>query len=219
MTGARTRLDDVLRENEELRSRLAEAQETLDAIRSGIVDALVVETPDGNRVFTLQSADHPYRLFVEEMQQGAVTLSVTGTILFCNKRFTEIVGVRRSVAPGDAVPGARGVGKPPGLRRTPGAVRERAGHRRDHARHLGRGGHPRVPGRQGVPGRRLARFLCGGLRPRRAQAPREDRRGRDPTSCRPEGEGAASQGGPPPGQEQPPGHREHARPPGKRRRG
>lgn len=91
MTGSRTTLDDVVRENEELRSSLREAQETLDAIRSGAVDALVVRTPEGNQVFTLQGADHPYRLFVQEMQEGAVTLSVSGTILFCNRRFTEIV--------------------------------------------------------------------------------------------------------------------------------
>lgn len=91
MTGARIRPDDLLRVNEALRLRLTEAQETLDAIRSGTVDALVVDTPDGNRVFTLQGADHPYRLFVQEMQEGAVTLSVAGTILFCNKRFAEIV--------------------------------------------------------------------------------------------------------------------------------
>jgi PAS domain S-box-containing protein len=92
MTAPRPSLADVRRENEELRSRLQEAQETLEAIRSGGVDALVVATPDGNRVFALQGADHPYRLFVEEMQQGAVTLSVTCTLLFCNKRFAQIVG-------------------------------------------------------------------------------------------------------------------------------
>jgi two-component system, sensor histidine kinase PdtaS len=91
MTGTRTTLDDVMRENEELRSSLSEAEDTLEAIRSGLVDALVVETPEGKRVFTLQGADHSYRLFVEEMQQGAVTLSIAGTILFCNKRFAEIV--------------------------------------------------------------------------------------------------------------------------------
>jgi PAS domain S-box-containing protein len=92
MTGTRPKPADILRENEELRSKLREAQETLEAIRSGGVDALVVATPDGSRVFTLQNADHPYRVFVEEMQQGSVTLSVTGTILYCNKRFTEVVG-------------------------------------------------------------------------------------------------------------------------------
>lgn len=91
MTGARVTPDDLLRENEALRSRLTEAQETLEAIRSGGVDALVVGTPDGNRVFTLQGADHPYRLFVQDMQEGAVTLSLAGTILFCNKRFTQTV--------------------------------------------------------------------------------------------------------------------------------
>ena len=92
MTGTRPKLADILRENEELRSRLGEAHETLDAIRSGGVDALVVATPDGHQVFSIKNADQPYRVFVEEMQQGAVTLSTTGTILYCNKRFAKIVG-------------------------------------------------------------------------------------------------------------------------------
>ena len=41
-------------EHAELRARLEEAEETLRAIRSGEVDALVVETADGPQIFTLQ---------------------------------------------------------------------------------------------------------------------------------------------------------------------
>jgi hypothetical protein len=40
-------------ELEELRQRLQEAEETLDAIRNGKVDALVVSGPSGEKVFTL----------------------------------------------------------------------------------------------------------------------------------------------------------------------
>lgn len=42
-------------ELEELRQRLQEAEETLDAIRSGEVDALVVSGPSGEKVFTLSA--------------------------------------------------------------------------------------------------------------------------------------------------------------------
>ena len=76
----------------EMRLRLQEAEETIRAIRSGAVDAFVVEEPHGARVYTLQSADRPYRLLVEEMQQGALTLRDDGAIAYCNRRFAELVG-------------------------------------------------------------------------------------------------------------------------------
>ena len=76
----------------ELRLRLEEAEETIRAIRSGAVDAFVVEVSDGARVYTLETADRPYRLLVEEMQQGALTLSDDGTIAYCNRRFADLVG-------------------------------------------------------------------------------------------------------------------------------
>jgi len=78
---------------EDLRARLAEAEETLRAIRSGEVDALVVAGAQGEQVFTLESADYSYRIFLQEMHEGAVTLSAAGVILYCNRRFAEMVGV------------------------------------------------------------------------------------------------------------------------------
>src|SRR3954451_8562455 len=78
-------------ELEELRNRLREAEETLSAIRNGEVDALVVSGPGGDQVFSLKGAEQPYRVFVEQMQQGALTLAPDGTILFCNRRFAEFI--------------------------------------------------------------------------------------------------------------------------------
>lgn len=80
-------------ENADLRRRLEEAEETLDAIRSGAVDAFLVEGPDGECVYSLQTSDHPYRRLVESMKEGALTLDMDGSILFCNLRFAELVGV------------------------------------------------------------------------------------------------------------------------------
>jgi PAS domain S-box-containing protein len=74
-----------------LRRRLDEAEETLRAIRSGEVDALVVEGTDGERVYTLDGAERPYRALIESMQQGAVTLSDDGTVLYCNRCFAAMV--------------------------------------------------------------------------------------------------------------------------------
>lgn len=70
-----------------LRARLQEAEETLRAIRHGEVDAVVVQGPRGVQLYTLKGADEPYRVLVEEMNQGAVTLSADGAVLYCNRRF------------------------------------------------------------------------------------------------------------------------------------
>lgn len=48
-----------------LRTRMEEAEETLRAIRSGEVDGLVVTGPQGEQVFTLKGADHPYRVMID----------------------------------------------------------------------------------------------------------------------------------------------------------
>jgi hypothetical protein len=58
----------------ELRARLAELEETLRAIRSGEVDALVVSEGSRERIYTLQGADHVYRIMVEAISEGAATL-------------------------------------------------------------------------------------------------------------------------------------------------
>jgi PAS domain S-box-containing protein len=80
----------LLRQMTELQHRLAEAEDTLNAIRSGAVDALVVHTPRGEQLFTLKGADQTYRALVEAMNEGAVTLK-GGIISYCNNHFAEMV--------------------------------------------------------------------------------------------------------------------------------
>jgi PAS domain S-box-containing protein len=75
----------------QLQSNLREAQETLLAIRTGEVDAVVVHGPHGNQVFSLTSAEQPYRFYVERMQEGAVTISQEGLVLYANRRFADTV--------------------------------------------------------------------------------------------------------------------------------
>src|SRR5262245_46627482 len=82
--------DQLLLENEELHRRLEEVDETLRAIRAGEVDAVVVGAAH-EQVFTLETADKPYRLLVEQMPQGAATLTVDGAILYCNQRFADLL--------------------------------------------------------------------------------------------------------------------------------
>lgn len=72
-------------------SLVEELQETLRAIRNNEVDALVIDGPDGQQVFTLQGADQPYRTLMETMAEGALTMAVDGTILYCNQQLAEML--------------------------------------------------------------------------------------------------------------------------------
>ena len=74
-----------------LRARLAAADETLRAIRSGEVDTVVVAGKEGSQVFTLEGADHAYRVLIESMNEGALTLTADKTILYANQCFAKMV--------------------------------------------------------------------------------------------------------------------------------
>ncbi len=95
--------EDLAAENEELRIRLQEAQDTLDAIRRGEVDGVVVYTPKGEQIYTLSGAEKPYRLLIEEMKEGAVMLSDDNTILYCNRGFAKMLGCSLEMLAGSNV--------------------------------------------------------------------------------------------------------------------
>jgi two-component system CheB/CheR fusion protein len=84
--------DQLLNENTELRWQLQEANDAIDAIRSGQVDALIVKNDAGPQIFTLNSADQSYRVFIEKMNEGAVSLNRDGLILYSNSKFARLVG-------------------------------------------------------------------------------------------------------------------------------
>ena len=81
----------LLDEIEGLRLRLQEAEGTLDAIRRGEVDALVISGPDGDQVYTLTGADRTYRIVLETMNEGAAIIGSDGMVLFCNARLSGIL--------------------------------------------------------------------------------------------------------------------------------
>jgi len=78
-------------ELDEVKHQLFEAHEIIEAIRTGQVDALVVEQEDQHQLYTLKSADLAYRVFIEKMTEGAITLGKDGTILYCNSQFARLV--------------------------------------------------------------------------------------------------------------------------------
>src|SRR4051794_6469831 len=85
--------EELLSEVDSLRMQLDEANDAIYAIRSGQVDALVVNGKNGHQLYTLKTADQTYRLFIEKMIEGAVTLDQRGTILYSNSQFASMVNM------------------------------------------------------------------------------------------------------------------------------
>jgi two-component system, OmpR family, phosphate regulon sensor histidine kinase PhoR len=92
MEQVKTTYEQLASENEELRIQLEEALDTIDAIRTGGVDALIVNNGEVPQIYTLKTADQTYRVFIEKMNEGAVTINREGTILYSNSRFANMVG-------------------------------------------------------------------------------------------------------------------------------
>lgn len=73
------------------RGRVAELEQTLRSIRSGEIDALMMNLPEGERLGFQEGSDHAYRGLVETMSEGAATLGSHGEILYANRRFADFV--------------------------------------------------------------------------------------------------------------------------------
>jgi PAS domain S-box-containing protein len=84
---------ELLAEIALIRERLYEAEDTIRAIRAGEVDAIIVSGSDTERIYTLEGQDRAYRMMVETMHEGAASLSTDGTILYCNTRLAELIGL------------------------------------------------------------------------------------------------------------------------------
>lgn len=102
MQTSKKNYNELVSEIEELKLQLEEANDTIDAIRSGQVDALVVKRDDVHQLYTLKSTDHTYRVFIEKMAEGAVTLNRKGIIVYSNSQFGKMVGVPLSNVTGVA---------------------------------------------------------------------------------------------------------------------
>jgi PAS domain S-box-containing protein len=83
----------LLREIAELRARIEDAEATIQAIQSGGIDGLIVSGPDGAKVFALEGADYPYRVMLEVLNEGVLTVGPDGCILSCNSRFIKFVNL------------------------------------------------------------------------------------------------------------------------------
>src|SRR5262245_37344342 len=92
MNAAELNLEQLRAENAELRARLAEAEEALQAIHEGEVDAIVVTGSKGDLVFALSETENLHRLMVETMNEVGLVATSDGTLVFCNERACAVLG-------------------------------------------------------------------------------------------------------------------------------
>lgn len=90
---SKTRIE-LEEEIKELQVQLHDAEETLRAIHSGEIDAIVVEDPNKeSKIYTMDGADRLYRILVEEMWQGVATITQDSTIYYSNARLSELLDI------------------------------------------------------------------------------------------------------------------------------
>lgn len=89
-SGTRIPEGDLRAEIDRLRAELEVSQETLRAIRSGEVDALIVDGQDESKVLTLGPAEQTYQLIVNQVLHPTALLAPDGRILQTNASFARL---------------------------------------------------------------------------------------------------------------------------------
>ena len=80
-------------ENKALRRQLNEGKESIETIKTENIDALVIAHEKKMKVYIENTADKPYRILIEKMHEGAVTVNEDGSILYCNSSFANLVNL------------------------------------------------------------------------------------------------------------------------------
>jgi PAS domain S-box-containing protein len=94
---------DLLSEIGVLKTHLLEAEEAIDAIRNGSVDAFAIKKDGRPEVYTLQSLDYAYRVLIEKFGEGALNLTREGLIVYSNSYFSELIDVPHAKVTGSHI--------------------------------------------------------------------------------------------------------------------
>ncbi|RYY50714.1 MAG: HAMP domain-containing histidine kinase [Chitinophagaceae bacterium] len=85
--------DQLVARIEELEAQVSESHDIIDAIRKGEVDAFIVKNEELHELYTLKSADKSYRVFIEQMSEGALTVNEEDVVLYSNQRFATLISI------------------------------------------------------------------------------------------------------------------------------
>jgi len=86
-------INELQLEIESLKSQLFDANNIIEAIKDGSVDALVVHNDGEPQIYSIESADYTYRILIEKLGEGALSITREGLILYCNDYFAQLINV------------------------------------------------------------------------------------------------------------------------------
>ena len=78
-------------ENKQLIEKLKKAEEAAKILKTENLDAIVIKNDQTTEIITEDNTDQTYRLFVQQMTEGAVTLNSDGLVLYSNMQFAAMV--------------------------------------------------------------------------------------------------------------------------------
>jgi PAS domain-containing protein len=85
--------EKLRKDKKKLHQLLREAKESINRINTADIDALVIANKKNIKVYTEETADTPYRMLIEKMHEGAITVSRDGIILYCNSYFANMLNL------------------------------------------------------------------------------------------------------------------------------
>ena len=83
--------EELFLEIELLKMQLDDANSVIEAIKDGSVDALVVHNGGEPQIYSIESADYTYRILIEKLGEGALSMTNEGLILYCNDYFCKLI--------------------------------------------------------------------------------------------------------------------------------
>lgn len=84
---------DLLKQISSLKKQLQLANETLEAIKSEKIDALIIPSKNELKVYTEKTADRTYRILIDKMHEGVTNINREGVILYSNSCFAKMVNL------------------------------------------------------------------------------------------------------------------------------
>src|SRR6188768_4001143 len=84
---------DLTTKLHELQNKLEEAEQFIDAIKAGEVDAFAFQNGQSSEIYTLQSGDYAYRVLIEEIEEGAINVTEEGMVVYSNEYLIKLLGL------------------------------------------------------------------------------------------------------------------------------
>ncbi len=86
-------IEDLNKRIADLENQLSEANDLISAIKEGSIDAFVLNNEGRSEIYAIENIDYTYRVLIEKFNEGAISISEDGLILYCNDYFAHLLNI------------------------------------------------------------------------------------------------------------------------------